>query len=219
MPDQQAAPSAADEAFPDAIRDRGERTPPGVVGALGETTPMQVLPSTALAPGFGVRPALAGNAADTERLGRDYARALLHKYTGNTTLASAAYNAGPGKVDQWIAQFGDPRSGKISEADWLAKLPSAGVRAYAGRVAGAGAAPPTVPGPANPLSPTTAQVPRPGPPGGAPQASAGPPSAPSGPDPQQALRLLQLLVPPTHSLAAVDYDPWAIQRQGIGRTG
>lgn len=215
MPD----PTAPD-LFADAIRDRGERTPDDAVGALGELGNMQVLPGTAANPGFGLRPAAPGNISDQDRLGREYAKALLQKYQGNTVLASAAYNAGPGRVDQWLQQFGDPRTGVVTNEDWLKRLPNPAVQGYAGRVGlGAGG---QVPGSARPVNALQPPVPVPAPTTSPPDTPPPPPMADAGagtgtgPNPAAALHLLTLLLPPTHGLRAVDYDPWAIQRLGTG---
>jgi soluble lytic murein transglycosylase-like protein len=69
------------------------------------------------------------------QLGRKYFDIQMDKY-GNRTLALAAYNAGGGKVDEWIKQFGDPRNGAISDAAWAAKIPFAETRQYVARVEG-----------------------------------------------------------------------------------
>lgn len=63
---------------------------------------MQVMPNTQRDPGFGVTPARDRSPAELERVGIDYANALLRKY-GNEKLAAMAYNWGPGNVDKWIA--------------------------------------------------------------------------------------------------------------------
>ncbi|HCS22569.1 MAG TPA: lytic murein transglycosylase, partial [Rhodospirillaceae bacterium] len=46
----------------------------------------------------------------------------------------AAYNAGPGRVDQWIDAFGDPRKGEIDVIDWVELLPIYETRNYIQRV-------------------------------------------------------------------------------------
>lgn len=76
------------------------------------------------------------------RLGQAYFGAQMRKYDNNPVLAVAAYNAGPGTVDGWIKQFGDPRSGQISDAQFAASIPYKETRNYVAKVTGsAGAIP------------------------------------------------------------------------------
>lgn len=70
-------------------------------------------------------------------LGRAYFDAQLQKYQ-HPALAAAAYNAGPGAVDEWIAKYGDPRTGAISIAAWSAKIPFKETREYVAKVAAPG---------------------------------------------------------------------------------
>lgn len=95
-------------------------------GAQGE---MQVMPQTTRDPGFGVTPARDNSPEEIARVGRDYVGAMSARY-GDPALALAAYNAGPGQVDQWIAKYGDPRTGQISTQEWIAKIPFAETQAY-----------------------------------------------------------------------------------------
>lgn len=79
-----------------------------------------------------------------QALGRAYFSQLCQRYGGNQTLACAAYNAGPGNVDKWIKQNGDPRTGAISDADFVAAIPFNETRNYVSR-AGASLQPPNDP--------------------------------------------------------------------------
>jgi len=72
-------------------------------GALGE---MQVLPSTARKPGYGVAPAKDGSPDELARVGRDLLKAFLTKYK-DPAKAWAAYNAGPGSLEKAMAKGGD----------------------------------------------------------------------------------------------------------------
>jgi hypothetical protein len=70
------------------------------------------------------------------KLGQKYHEMMLERFGGNETLAMAAYNAGPGNVEKWIQEFGDPRTGALSEAAWVAKLPASETRGYVAKVRG-----------------------------------------------------------------------------------
>lgn len=72
-------------------------------GAQGE---MQVMPGTARDPGFGIRPARAGDPDDLARVGREYFNVMLDKYK-NPKLAAIAYNWGPGNTDKWLMAGAD----------------------------------------------------------------------------------------------------------------
>lgn len=63
-------------------------------------------------------------------LGGAYLNKMLTKYGGNEMLATAAYNAGPTSVDKWLARNGDPRTGEVSEADWIQNIPFKETRDY-----------------------------------------------------------------------------------------
>jgi len=67
---------------------------------------MQVMPNTQRDPGYGVKPAKDKSPQELERVGRDYATALLSNYK-DPTIAAIAYNWGPGNTDKWLAAGGD----------------------------------------------------------------------------------------------------------------
>jgi peptidoglycan lytic transglycosylase len=59
---------------------------------------------------------------------------LIEGYNGNYLLTFAGYNAGRGRVRQWIAAYGDPRDPKIDPVDWAERIPIAETRNYVQRV-------------------------------------------------------------------------------------
>ena len=68
------------------------------------------------------------------RLGTSYLQSLLDQFGNQLPLAFAAYNAGPGRVQQWLAANGDPRSGQIDMIDWIELIPFNETRNYVQRV-------------------------------------------------------------------------------------
>jgi soluble lytic murein transglycosylase len=60
--------------------------------------------------------------------------ALLKEYRGSYIMTFAAYNAGGGRVQQWVAQHGDPRDPKVDAVDWIERIPFAETRNYVQRV-------------------------------------------------------------------------------------
>jgi soluble lytic murein transglycosylase len=67
-------------------------------------------------------------------LGRGYLEHLISDFGGSYALAIAAYDAGPGRVRQWLAEYGDPRGGKINMVDWIETIPIDETRLYVQRV-------------------------------------------------------------------------------------
>ena len=59
---------------------------------------------------------------------------VMQDYRGNYMLAFAAYNAGRGRVQEWIARFGDPRDPKVDPVDWVERIPFMETRNYVQRV-------------------------------------------------------------------------------------
>ena len=58
----------------------------------------------------------------------------LHYYRGSFLLTFACYNAGFGRVKQWIAKYGDPREPGVDPVDWAEHIPLAETRNYVQRV-------------------------------------------------------------------------------------
>ena len=49
-------------------------------------------------------------------------------------MTFAGYNAGRGRVQQWVKQYGDPRDPKVDAIDWVERIPFAETRNYVQRV-------------------------------------------------------------------------------------
>lgn len=63
-------------------------------------------------------------------LGDAYFRRMLAYYDGSIPLAVAAYNAGPGNVNKWLAANGDPRHYDADWIDWIERIPLSETRGY-----------------------------------------------------------------------------------------
>lgn len=58
------------------------------------------------------------------QLGDGYFARMLSYYGGSYPLAVGAYNAGPGRVNEWLRLNGDPRNGAIDWVTWVEKIPA-----------------------------------------------------------------------------------------------
>ena len=68
------------------------------------------------------------------QLGSAFLADLLDRFGGSYVLTIAAYNAGPGRVGQWIERFGDPRDPGVDPIDWVESIPFDETRNYVQRV-------------------------------------------------------------------------------------
>ena len=100
---------------------------------------MQVTPSAGrdTAKRFGVAydwKRLVSDPVYNTQLGAGEVSALLQDYRGSFILTFAGYNAGRGRVKQWVAQQGDPRDPEIDAVDWVERIPFSETRNYVQRV-------------------------------------------------------------------------------------
>jgi soluble lytic murein transglycosylase len=59
---------------------------------------------------------------------------LIRDYRGSYIMTFAAYNAGRGRLKEWIGRFGDPRDPKVDPIDWVERIPFSETRNYVQRV-------------------------------------------------------------------------------------
>lgn len=60
--------------------------------------------------------------------------ALMSEYRGNQIMTFAGYNAGRGRVREWVQARGDPRDAKVDPVDWVERIPLSETRNYVQRV-------------------------------------------------------------------------------------
>lgn len=92
---------------------------------------MQVMPSTAKDPGYGIKPAdMSGTkeqqAAELRRVGQQKLAVLVKMYDGDIAKAAAAYNWGEGNVDKAVkaAQQNAGKGEQVPADAWLANAPA-----------------------------------------------------------------------------------------------
>ncbi len=105
-------------------------------GALGL---MQVMPATAkqVANDLGIKynkNKLSSDEIYNIKIGSHYFNQLLKKFKGSIVLSIAAYNAGPGTINRWLKNYGDPRKFGIDPLIWIEMIPYYETRNYVKRV-------------------------------------------------------------------------------------
>ncbi|MGI9235403.1 MAG: transglycosylase SLT domain-containing protein [Woeseiaceae bacterium] len=100
-------------------------------GAVGL---MQLMPATGREVAREIRLPYSGLQTLTQpesniRLGTSYLGQMAQRYGGNAVLATAAYNAGPHRVDRWL-----PNSGSVDARIWIENIPFNETRKYVKRV-------------------------------------------------------------------------------------
>jgi soluble lytic murein transglycosylase len=100
---------------------------------------MQLMPGTAKEVAAGLALPYSNEKLITDgvfnvTLGQAYFDTLVAQFNGSYVLSVAAYNAGPGRVEQWIDQFGDPRQPGVDPVDWVESIPFSETRNYVQRV-------------------------------------------------------------------------------------
>jgi soluble lytic murein transglycosylase len=109
------------------------------VSPAGARGLMQLMPATAQAQtrrlGVGYNfAALTSDPGYNMMLGASYLGLRVSEFGGSYILAIASYNAGAGRIRQWIEQYGDPRDPGVDPIDWMEMIPFQETRSYVHRV-------------------------------------------------------------------------------------
>jgi soluble lytic murein transglycosylase len=110
-----------------------------IVSSAGAVGLMQLLPSTAkmVAKWHGEtysKKNLSADPAYNVSLGTAFLHRLISNYDGSYMMALAGYNAGPGRIRQWVRKFGDPREVSVDPIDWIERIPFTETRDYVHKI-------------------------------------------------------------------------------------
>lgn len=113
--------------------DQRDKSPANAVGL------MQVTPEAGrdTAKRFGVAydwDRMVSDPVYNTQMGAAELSALLREYSGCHIMTFAGYNAGRGRVREWVKQYGDPRDPNVDAIDWVERIPFAETRNYVQRV-------------------------------------------------------------------------------------
>ncbi len=100
---------------------------------------MQLMPGTAkiIAKQYRIPYAqakLKGDPAYNVKLGAAHLADLVEDFGGSYVLTLVAYNAGPRRAREWVAEYGDPRAGQVDAIDWVESIPFMETRQYVQKV-------------------------------------------------------------------------------------
>ncbi|MBB3947969.1 soluble lytic murein transglycosylase [Rhizobium skierniewicense] len=113
---------------------------PAAVSPANARGLLQLLPGTAkgVASRHGmdfIQAKLTTDAGYNATLGAHYLGEQIDSFGGSYILTFIAYNAGPKRVPEWIARYGDPRGKPIDDVvDWIEHIPFPETRNYVQRV-------------------------------------------------------------------------------------
>ena len=133
-----ATPDSAEPAIVYGITRQESGFDPHVRSGVGARGMMQLMPETARVVarhvGESYQPALLDDADYNMHLGSSYLGQLVNSFSGSYVMATAAYNAGPGRPADWAGYCGDPRGGSVDPVDFIECIPFSETRNYVMRV-------------------------------------------------------------------------------------
>ncbi|MDD4615670.1 MAG: lytic transglycosylase domain-containing protein [Alphaproteobacteria bacterium] len=131
-------PSPPEAAFTHAMIRQESMFKPDATSSAGARGLMQLMPRTAKdmcrKVGLTYSEARLGEPSYNLQLGTGFASQQIERFDGSYILALAGYNAGPGRVREWIEEFGDPRTSNVDPIDWIEMIPISETRNYVQRI-------------------------------------------------------------------------------------
>jgi soluble lytic murein transglycosylase len=139
IPEYRAIGSGVEPGIVYAVARQESALNPRAISSAGALGLMQVTPAAgrSVANKFGVpydEKRLLDDQTYNVQLGAAELGDLIKYYRGSYILAFAGYNAGRGRVKEWIVKYGDPRDPQIDPLDWVERIPFSETRNYVQRV-------------------------------------------------------------------------------------
>jgi soluble lytic murein transglycosylase len=139
IPRYQPLPGSQDKAMVYAIARQESAFNAKAVSHANARGLMQMLPSTAsrTASRFKVpfsADKLIAEPAFNAMLGAAHLGELMEETKGSIVMTFASYNAGGGRVREWIEAFGDPRQPGVDVVDWVERIPFYETRHYVQKI-------------------------------------------------------------------------------------
>ena len=139
VPPDLPLPNSVDRPLVYAVVRQESAFRPEATSHVGARGLMQLMPATARATAaaadlpFSVQ-RLTTDPLYNATLGAYHLGELLDRLDRSYILTFVAYNAGPGRVWEWIDERGDPRGGAVDPVDWIERIPFDETRNYVQRV-------------------------------------------------------------------------------------
>ena len=139
IPEFNPLPNSAEKAMVYAIARQESAFDPNAVSGAGARGLMQMMPATAAATArqrsipFALYQLTSAPDLNAQ-LGAAHLGELMQSNRGSYIMVFAAYNAGPGRVQEWVKAYGDPRDSNVDAIDWVERIPITETRNYVQRV-------------------------------------------------------------------------------------
>jgi soluble lytic murein transglycosylase len=139
IPEYKPLPGSAEKAMVYAIARQESAFQTKAVSHANARGLMQMLPSTASRTAQKFKVSFSPNRLTEDpafcaQLGAAHLGELMEETKGSLVMTFASYNAGGGRVREWIAAAGDPRQPGVDVVDWVERIPFYETRNYVQRI-------------------------------------------------------------------------------------
>lgn len=139
IPEFQPLPASAAPALVYAIARQESAFHAKAISRAGARGLMQMMPATARRTAQRQNipfdpDRLLSDPAFNAQLGAAHLGELMAEHPGSMIMVFAAYNAGGGRVREWIQTYGDPRTPGVDPIDWVERIPFSETRNYVQRI-------------------------------------------------------------------------------------